>query len=47
MEQIPLVLRFVDEAGAIREEFVKFILCESSNTGEALAHTITSTLERP
>ena len=36
-EQLPLVLRFVDEAGTIREEFVEFILCESGTTGEALA----------
>ena len=39
-EQLPLVLRFVDEAGAIREEFIEFILCESGTTGEALARTI-------
>ena len=44
-EQLPLVLRFVDEAGAIREEFIEFILCESGTTGEALARTITSALE--
>ena len=39
-------MRFVDEAGTIREEFVEFILCESGTTGEALARTITSTLEK-
>ena len=44
-EQLPLVLRFVDEVGAIRE-FVEFILCESGTTGEALTRTIISTLER-
>ena len=45
-EQLPLVLQFVDEAVAIREEFVEFILCKSGTTGKALARTITSTLER-
>ena len=27
-EQLALVIRFVDEAGIIREEFLKFILCD-------------------
>lgn len=39
-------MQFVDEAGTIREEFVEFILCESGTTGEALAGTITGTLEK-
>ena len=45
-EQLPLVIRFVDQTGVIREVFIKFILCESGITGEAIARTITHCYKR-
>ena len=35
-EQLSLILRFVDQAGFIREEFISFFLCEYGTTGEAI-----------
>ena len=39
-EQMPLVLRFIDTNGDIREDFIKFILCENGVSGEAIADSI-------
>jgi hypothetical protein len=36
-EQLPLVIRYVDEANCIQERFVDFILCDTGVTGSALA----------
>ena len=45
-EQLPLVLRFVDESGTIREEFIEFVLCDSGTTGEAIATKLVSSLQK-
>ena len=39
-EQLPLILRFVDESNTIREEFIDFILCDTGTTGVAIAEKI-------
>ena len=39
-EQLALVIRFVDEAGIIREEFLKLILCDQGVSGVKLAEYI-------
>ena len=44
-EQLPLILRFVDVAGTICEEFVDFVLCDTGTTGTAIAGKILGTLE--
>ena len=44
-EQLPLILRFVDVAGTICEEFVDFVLCDTGTTGTAIAGKILETLE--
>ena len=36
-EQMPFVVRFVDQDNNIREEFLDFILCEEGTTGRAIA----------
>ena len=41
-EQMPLVLRFVDTTGHIREEFIKFIYLANGTTGENIAEAIKS-----
>ena len=44
-EQLPLVLRFVDNSSTIREEFVDFILCDTGTTGAAIADKILTALK--
>ena len=44
-EQLPLILRFVDVAGTICEEFVDFVLCDTGTTGTVIAGKILRTLE--
>ena len=44
-EQLPLVLRFVDQANHVREEFVDFILCDTGLSGKALAGKILDWME--
>ena len=39
-EQMPLVLRFIDTNADIREDFIKFILCENGVSGKAIANSI-------
>ena len=39
-EQLAQVIRFVDEAGIIREEFLKFILCDEGVSGVKLVEYI-------
>ena len=39
---MPLVWRFVDKNGSIREEFIKFILCEEGVSGAATSKSITT-----
>ena len=43
IEQMPIVLRYVDSEKEINERFIKFVLCEGM-TGEALAKNIEDTL---
>ena len=45
-EQLPLVLRFVDSSGSIREEFIEFIHCDSGTSGAAIPEKILSGLEQ-
>ena len=39
-EQLALVIRFVEEGGIVREEFLKFILCDEGVSGQQLAEYI-------
>ena len=39
-QQMPLVLQFVDKNGNIREEFIKFILCDEDVSGAAISKPI-------
>ena len=45
-EQLPFVLRFVDNENQIREEFIQFVLCDTGTTGEAIALKILGSLEK-
>ena len=45
-EQLSLILRFVDQAGLVREEFISFFLCEYGTTGEAVSNLITNALRK-
>ena len=45
-EQLPLVIRFVDKSGMIREEFLEFVLCNTSTSEQAIADKIKFTLEK-
>ena len=40
-EQMPLVLRFVDKNGNIREKIIKFIICDEGVSGAAISKSIT------
>ena len=42
MEQIPLVLRYIDSSGIIREDFIKFVHCKSGISGTAISDSIKS-----
>ena len=42
MEQMPLVLQYVDNSGTIKEDFIKFAHCESGTSGQAIADLIKS-----
>ena len=46
IEQLPLIIRFVDQSDTIREEFLEFVLCETSSSGQAIADKIKFTLEK-
>ena len=41
-EQMPLILRFIDSNLKIREEFVKYIECDTGTCGEQIAEKIVS-----
>ena len=45
-EQLSLILRFVDQAGLVREEYTSFFLCEYGTTGEAISNLITNALRK-
>ena len=45
-EQLPLIIRFVDQSGMIREEFLEFVLCDTGTSGQAIADKIKFTLEK-
>ena len=45
-EQLPLIIRFVDQSGMIREEFLEFVLCDTSTSGQAIAGKIKFILEK-
>ena len=45
-EQLSLIIRFVDQSGMIREEFLEFMLCDTSTSGQAIADKIKFTLEK-
>ena len=42
MEQMPLVLRYIDNSGTIKEDFIKFAHCELGTSGQAIADLIKS-----
>lgn len=44
IEQMSLVVRFVDKTFSIREEFLEFVPCKLGLSGEAVAQTILNTL---
>ena len=44
-EQLPFVLRYVDEDNEIQERFVDFILCDTGVTGRVLADKILEALQ--
>ena len=46
LEQMPIVLRFVDMASNICEEFVGFALCDEGTSGACLSAVILSFLEK-
>ena len=46
VEQMALVLRFVDTTGHIREEFVGFVPCDQGLSGEALSNTIMQSITK-
>ena len=39
-EQLPLIIRFVDQSGMIREELLEFVLCDTGTSGQAIADKI-------
>ena len=43
-EQMPLVIRYVDKSGCIKERFLKYILCDTGTSGQALAEKIVDCL---
>ena len=45
-EQILLIIRFVDQSGMIRDEFLEFVLCDTGTSGQAIADKIKFTLEK-
>ena len=45
-EQLSLVLRFVDQASYIREEFLGFLHCLNGTSGEAIAKLILEKLDK-
>ena len=45
-EQLSLFLRFIDQAGMVREEFISFVLCQYGTTGEAVSNLITNALRK-
>ena len=45
-EQLPLIIRFVDQSGMIREEFLEFVLCDTGASGQEIANMIKFTLEK-
>lgn len=44
-EQMPLIIRFVDEHREIQELFISFIKCDQGTTGEEVARLIKSTCQ--
>ena len=45
-EQLLLIIRFVDQSGMIREEFLEFVLYDTGTFGQAIADKIKFTLEK-
>lgn len=46
VEQLPIVLRFVESLSQIREELVDFVHCHNGTTGEALAEAVLGKLQQ-
>ena len=44
-EQMPLVIRYVDQGGSITEDFLKFIYLESGTAGSTIAERIKKELQ--
>jgi hypothetical protein len=44
-EQMPLIIRFVNESNEIQEMFLAFVECEQGTSGEAIASLIESTCQ--
>ena len=45
-EQLPLIIRFLDQSVMILEEFLEFVLCDISTSGQAIGDKIKFTLEK-
>ena len=45
-EQLALIIRFVDQSGMSREEFLELVLCDTGTSGQAIADQIKFTLEK-
>lgn len=46
IEQMPVIVRFVDNNSVIREEFLAFVPCELGLSGEAIATTLVDTMNK-
>ena len=45
LEQLPLVIRYVDNSGQLQEDFLGFLLCDEGITGQAIADLILSAIQ--
>ena len=45
-EQLPLIIRFVDQSGMFREKFSEFVLCDTSTSGQAITDKFKFPLEK-
>ena len=46
LEQMPIILRFIDNSLNICEEFVQFVECDSGTSGEEIAKKLISTINK-
>ena len=45
-EQLPLIIRFVDQSRMFGEEFLEFVLCDTGASGQTIADKIKFTLKK-